>query len=172
MTTDDSFGARYDPVRRAAQVQRSLDELLHAPNDASLYITSNEALFLNYAEGLSPEMYCARIDEKWFVFSPYNNVFSGYEGPGALPVAGYPLMLADHSDALWKNGVLTTDGGTVCFTDTTFARGKLDGATALVAGGREYPILEVSFRDAGWILVTLDTADATPLAGAVLEVLR
>ncbi len=169
MLDDDAFTARYDTARRAAQRTENLALLTGgaAPADM-LFVTSVEATFLEYAEDLQRDFYCALIDGHWFVFAPYSDGFSGYSGADALPVSAYPLRVLDYSDALWEHGVYVNDRRMVAFEDSAFVRRRVEGARALRANGRDYAILQTNYEDEGWIMVTLDS-DATPLQGQVLE---
>lgn len=173
MTTTDPFTARFDVDQHSAQVSEAKAALeAKTPRADTLYVTSVEKTFLKYGELLQgAPVFCAQVDERWYVFAPYNQQFSGYTGgDGAvLSFADYPLLIADYYDDLWEGGVLRSDRRMVCFNDTDYARQHIDGMAAFRAGGVTYPILEVSYEDEGWILVTLDTADATPLQGVPLE---
>lgn len=169
MVDDDAFTARFDTAQRNAQRQENLALLTGgaAPAD-TLFITSVEATFLEYAEALQGDFYCARIDGGWYVFAPYSGDFTGYSGADALPIDAYPLTIADYTDGLWDHGVLLSDRRVVCFEDSAFARRRVDGPAALRAPDGSYRILDVDYGDAGWILVTLDR-DATALQGQPLE---
>ncbi len=171
MTTTDPFTARYDPAQHTAQVAEARAALLSgAPRADTLYLSSVEKNFLGCAGGLEGLAYCARVDEHWYVLAPYTAGFSGYSGPEALPFGEYPLTIASaYSDTLWDRGVLIPDPRVVCFWDTPFARQRINGMAAFLCDGLRYPILEVDYGDEGWILVTLDTADAAPLRGRALE---
>ncbi|MCI6249539.1 hypothetical protein MR730_11730, partial [bacterium] len=81
----------------------------------------------------------------------------------------YPLRLADYTDGLWNRGVLDKTKRTVCFADAPFTRRKLEGATALCAGGKEYKITNIDDHDPGWLMVTLEIEDATVLWDQELE---
>ena len=55
--------------------------------------------------------------------------------------------------------------------DSPLARTRLQNAAALQANGKAYPIVQISDKDAGWLMVTLDTADASALRGQPLTVI-
>ncbi len=161
MTTDDTFAARFDMDMRKAQIEMHISKLTSGDFDENtLYITGDETTFLNFAEELEDSMYCAQIDETWYVFAPYTETMTGYDSSDAQPIDTYPLKISNYSDALWDEGVLKSDRRIVCFEDSVFARGKIDGATALLANDESIEILEVDYGDVGWILVTLDIQDA------------
>lgn len=169
MTSDDAFTARFDPAQRAAQQTENLALLTGgSPPADTLFVTSVQATFLEYAEALQKDFYCALIDGHWFVFAPYSSAFSGYSGVDALPIAAYPLQILDYTDGLWDAGVLISERRVVAFEDSAFARARIENHRALRAGGAVYEILDISYRDAGWIMVTLDR-DATALQGQPLE---
>ena len=58
----------------------------------------------------------------------------------------------------------------VLFYDTPLARRRLTPGAAILCEGQRYPILDVDDSDEGWLMVTLDTADARPLAGKDLVI--
>lgn len=172
MTTNDTFTARFDKKTRPVDIFKSFEQLAYKTYDENtLYITSDEEKFFNLAEGFGSEMYCAFIDNLWYVFAPQPGAeYTKSEGD-VLPEE-YPLKILDYSDALWDEGVLTTDKRVVCFNDTVFTRTRIDGAKAVKASGQSYPVLEVSYKDAGWIMVTVDIEDAGVLRGKRLEFLK
>lgn len=170
MTTDDPFSARFDLNQREQQVAANIEALRTGTfREDTLYITSTPAVFLDLAEALDTKLFCARIDDHWFVFAPYNTGFKGYHGSDAVPVSAIPFTIADYSDALWDHGVLIESPNIVSFEDTAFARSRLEGKTALIADGVRYPILKIDYGDVGWLLVTLDTPSALPLQGVPLK---
>ena len=96
----------------------------------------------------------------------------GFAADGCVPYGdSYPLRIADYSDDNWQGGVLSWDGCTVLLYDSPLARTRLQNAAALQANGKAYPIVQVSDKDAGWLMVTLDTADASALRGQPLTVI-
>ena len=168
MTTNDPFAARYDEAALAAERQSALDALTAAtPECDTLYLFADEGAFLQAAEPVKTLAWCGRVTSTdgsavWYAIAPglqgrtFDALCTPYD-------ENYPLRLADYTDALWNRGVLDSTKKTVCFSDSPFARAKLDGAALLCADGQEYPILEVDDRDAGWLMVTLDIEDATVL---------
>lgn len=168
ITTNDLFAARYNVAEQQAQQQAAI-ALLQAdsPQEDTLYITHSESVFLTLAETVQDSAWCGSIEDKWFVIAPGMQDFAA---EGCTPYGeNYPLRLADYSDDNWQNGVLSWDGCTILFYDTPLARKHLKNATALQAGETVYPIVKISDQDAGWLMVTLDTADATPLRGEALQ---
>ena len=168
MTTDDPFAARYDEDALADTRQAALDALAAGtPQADTLYLFEDEGAFLQAVEPVKELAWCGCVTSvdgsaSWYVIAP------GLQGQQfdalCTPYGdGYPLRLADYTDALWNRGVLDSTKKTVCFADSPFARAKLEGAVVLCANGQEYPILEVDDHDAGWLMVTLDIDDATVL---------
>lgn len=92
----------------------------------------------------------------------------------------FPLRIADYSDDYWFDGVLSLnladigreadENKVVLFYDTPLARCSLTPGAAILCAGQRYPILDVDDSDKGWLMVTLDTADARPLAGKDLVI--
>lgn len=174
MTTDNAFLARYDPEARAAQTAASIQALRTGTfNPDTIYITSSETTFLDLAEDLCDRMYCAQVDEHWYVFVPYKEGFASYTGTDNRRIEDWPLTIAPYSDANWDEGVLITDKRTVCFYNSLFVRRRVEGMAALEAGGRSYNILDIRYEtdqfDTDWMLVTLDIQDATVLQGVPLQ---
>ncbi|MDL2293261.1 DUF6311 domain-containing protein [Ruminococcaceae bacterium OttesenSCG-928-D13] len=170
MTTTDPFTARYDTGLQRQQAEQARAALADGSYNAdTLYLSCNEATFLSCAGQVDGDVFCARVDDEWFVFAPHTGSFSGYSSAEVVPFDEYPLLIADYTDALWVGGVLSSQPNVVCFYDTPFARKRIDGMSAFVAGKYLYPILEVDYGDPGWILVTLDTDDAAWLRGRPLE---
>lgn len=171
MQSDDAFTARFNTAQREAQKQQNLALLTsgNAPKD-TIFISSVQATFLNLAEGLQKNYYCALVDEHWFVFMPYSDDFLAYSGKDALGIELYPLLISAHTDALWDRGVLRTDTRVVMFEDSVFAQNRLKKDGVILAQGLQYQILDVSYKDAGWIMLTLDK-DGTALQNTALEVL-
>ncbi len=170
LTTNDLFAARYNAESQALQQQDTLALLQsgRVQND-TLYITHSEALFLSAAEAVRAQAWCGSIEDEWYVIAPG---MQGFSAEGCTEYGeGYPLRIADYTDDNWVNGVLSWDGCTVLFYDTPLAQKRLQNAAALQVGESVYSITEISDRDAGWLMVTLDTADASPLRGTALTVL-
>ncbi len=182
MTTNDVFFARYDAEAHMQQVA-SVRQALAAGeySEDTLYITCSTAVFEDIAPVYEHEMICAQLDTTWYILAPYTETSRGVldENIAAFKSAGayeefvlfedYSLTIAPYSDVLWDAGVLTQQPNIVCFYDTAFARSQLSIANALRSGGELYPILSVSYEDAGWILVELDTQDACVLRDMPLE---
>lgn len=178
MTTNDPFAARYDEAGLAEQRAGLIAQLRAGETDPDcLYLIHEEGLFLDLADRMGDDVFCARLDGGWYVLAPG----LAYEGADALEFSEeYPLRLVDtYTDDYWVHGVLARApseewadkaGKTVLFCDCAFTRRHLEGARALRdAAGQEYPILTVDDRDAGWLMVTLDIPDANALIGADLE---
>lgn len=168
MTTNDPFAARFDATSLAAQRSETIEHLLNGQAEPdTLYLCRQEATFLKIADALSESAWCGVVDGKWYAIAPG---LQGWQGENVLAYdADYPLTIADYTDDNWKNGVLSWDNCTVIFYDVPFTRSKIMSASCLVADGTTYPITKIDDRDAGWLMVTLDTTDAAPLCGAVLE---
>lgn len=170
MTTNDLFAARYDAAGQAAQQQTALALLQSGqPAEDTLYITHSEAVFLSVAESIPDSAWCGAVDDSWYVIAPG---MQGFAADGCVPYGdSYPLRIADYSDDNWQGGVLSWDGCTVLLYDSPLARTRLQNAAALQANGEAYPIVQISDKDAGWLMVTLDTADASALRGQPLTVI-
>ena len=167
MTTNDPFAARYDEASLEEQREALKEEILAGQlRLGSLYLIQEEGLFWEMAEAAGDQAYCARLEGGWFVLAPGME----YKGTDAQVYGeNYPLHISDYSDDNWLHGVLLWDHKTVAFHDCAFTRRKLTGASALVCEGQEYPILEISDKDEGWLMVTLEIEDASLLAGKDLE---
>lgn len=179
MTTNDPFAARFDEVQLETQRSETIAQLRQGQIDPqSLYLMQDEALFLELADCLSAaDVYCARLDTHWYVIAPGMQ----YHGSDAVPFdESFPLRLPPFNSDHWMHGVLfraPTDewvdkvNRTILLPDCSYTRRKLEHASALRAAGTDYPILTVDDRDAGWLMVTLDIADANILIEQDLEVL-
>lgn len=167
MTTDDPFTARFDPAQRKTQMEQNRQEMTGDFSPDTLYITSVEATFLDYAEALQTDFYCARVDEHWFVFAPKRADMPTDTFTGTLPIQDYPFMISTYSDAVWDRGVMIENTSVVCFEDSAFARARLDDWLGFTAAGETYQLREVSYKDPGWIIVTLDR-DASDLRNTPL----
>ena len=166
MTTDDPFAARSDQqtlaARRDAEIKNLSQGILQTD---CLYLMDDEGVFLRLADRLQNEAFCAQIDGH-YVIAPQ----TAYSGADALVYSEtYPLCILNYTDANWDRGVLTWDNCTVMLYDTPLLRRRLQGANAVLANGTRYTILNVDDGDPGYIMLTLDTEDASPLRGAELE---
>lgn len=174
MTTNDPFAARYDENALAVQRESIRNELADGIlRDDTLYLFSDEGAFLQAVEPVQHAAWCGKVTSRdgtssWYVIAPglqgqvFDELCTPYD-------ENYPLRIADYTDALWNHGVLDETKQTVCFADSPFARRKLEGASVLCAGGKEYTIQEIDDHDAGWLMVTLDIPDATVLWNQELE---
>lgn len=187
-SSDTAFIARYSEAQaetsRAAARQQILNGEL--PGD-QLFLTEREETFLALADAASAQgAWCGLLCWK----TPQGAVLPGvyviapglenYQNELAISYnEEFPFHLAEYSDDHWSAGVLSLNladigreadkNKVVLFYDTPFVRRKLKNARALRADGVDYPILNVSDADAGWLMVTLDTQDARALQGADLE---
>ena len=174
MTTNDPFAARYNADALAAQRETALSELSSgAICEDCLYLFADETVFLQYVEPVKEFAWCGEVtspdgSDRWYVIAPGMQQFAG-DNMCTRYDDTYPLRIADYTDQLWNRGVLDSDKKTVCFADAPFTRSKLENATAIVAGGKEYAILELNDSDPGWLMVTLDIEDATVLWDTDLE---
>lgn len=176
MTTNDPFAARYDADALAAGRAALLDELAAGTlRTDTLYLFSDEGYFLQAVEPVRAQAWCGAVtgpdDTCWYIIAPglqdetFDTACTPYDD-------NWPLRLADYTDALWNRGVLDGDRRIVCFRDSPFARARLDGAAALRTDGHDYAILQLDDSDPGWLMVTLDIADATVLWDTPLEAVR
>ena len=174
MTTNDPFAARYSESQLTAQRQELSDELATGTlREDTLYLFAEEGTFLQAVEPVRSGAWCGRVtggdgQSCWYVIAPglqdaaFDSLCVAYD-------ENYPLRLADYTDGLWNRGVLDKTKRTVCFADAPFTRRKLEGATALCAGGKEYKITNIDDHDPGWLMVTLEIEDATVLWDQELE---
>ena len=172
LTTNDPFAARWDEDALAEQRQSLIDALLAGQTEPDcLYLVHEEALFLELADVLQADAFCAHLEGGWYVIAPgleYTGTDAIVYGPQG---EGFPLHISDYTDSIWDKGVLVREEPyqTLLFPDCAFTRRQLEGMTALAADGIEYPILNVDDKDAGWLMVTLDIPDARILQGKELE---
>lgn len=168
MTTNDPFAARYDPTALEEERAAVLAQLSAGTFQTdTLYLFEDEGAFLQAVEPVKEQAWCGHVTSEdgrfdWYVIAPglqgktFDTLCTVYD-------SNYPLRLADYTDALWNRGVLDSTKKTICFTDSPFARGKLENAVLLCANGQEYPITKVDDSDPGWLMVTLEIEDATVL---------
>lgn len=187
-STDTSFAARYDEAGAAAAAQKYRSAILKGELPADcLFVTEREETFLALADAAQQAgAWCGLLSSRGadgthpavYVIAP--GLGDAFSSPLATAYSeAFPFHLADYSDDHWSAGVLSLnleaigrqadENKVVLFYDSPFLRRKLAGAKALRAGGTDYPILNVSDADEGWLMVTLDTQDARALAGKRLE---
>lgn len=179
-STDTSFVARYDETQAVELRTEYINSILNGtmPRDA-LFLTEQESTFLQLADSAKEQgAWCGvllKVEDG--VQSPLLYVIApDMEYVGKLAKEydeAYPLHIADYSDDYWDHGILSFNleqidrvedkNRVVLFYDTPLARRKLENATALVANGVQYPIVSMSDKDAGWIMVTLEIEDAHDL---------
>ena len=188
-STDTSVVARYNEEAAAARRAAFMDEVLAGElRPDCLYVTERPETFLRLADAASEQgAWCgalyARVGEgeaepALYVIAPRLAEYSH-----ALAVAyseDFPLRIADYSDDHWSQGVLSLnladigreaeENKVVLFYDTPLARRRLVPGAAILCAGQRYDILDVDDSDEGWLMVTLDTADARPLAGKDLVI--
>lgn len=187
-STDTSFAARYDEAAATAAAQKYRSAILRGELPAGcLFVTEREETFLALADAARQAgAWCGLLSFRdaggahpaIYVIAP--GLGDSFSSPLATAYSeAFPFHLADYSDDHWSAGILSLnleaigrqedENKVVLFYDTPFLRRKLAGAKALRAGGEDYPILNVSDADEGWLMVTLDTQDARALAGKSLE---
>lgn len=176
MTTNDPFAARYDETALQNQRSEILKNLEMGRLEAdTLYLFADEGDFLAVVDQVQSQAWCGHIcasdSNGWYVIAPG---LQGSEfGTQAVPFnENYPLKIADYTDALWNHGVLSSDKRIVCFRDSAFVRRKLSDAAALGADGTLFSIVKTDDKDAGWLMVTLETEDASCLIGQELEIVK
>ncbi len=186
-STDTSFIARFNEENHNQLIQTLKQQIADgAIPDDTLFLTEEENVFLQLAESAQAQgAWCGVIYDHQnaplvYVIAPG---MQEYQGDRALEYSDqFPLRVAtDYSDNYWDQGVLswnleqierTADKDKVILIhDTPLARRKLSGASAIRCDGVEYPILSVSDKDAGWLMVTLEIDDAHKLQYNDLEVL-
>lgn len=171
MTTNDGFTARFDVDYHHEVVEEEIDRLLRAEADPdTLYITSNRTLFFQLAETLQDVAVCAQVDHIWYVFAPLQ---SGLIPPAPsetlLIYPDFPLQLEDLTDGAWTQGVLNEDKSICTVLDNPFTQHFFDDAEYIVCDGISYKILKKDYKDAGWLMITLDLEDASILVGKELS---
>lgn len=173
MTTNDPFPARYDAAAHSADISAATERLRAGEYDAdTLYFTCDIGRFQIIAEALAAadaDVTCAQLDELWYAVIPNKpGVSLPAESDDFVLYPHFPLMLANYTDTLWTYGVLDSDPRTVLLYDSAVTAAVLDGADSLVCEGKAYRVLEVDNQDAGWLMVTLEIADASMLHGKEL----
>ncbi len=162
MTTNDGWTARFDSKTHAAEVAAETERLLSgefAPD--TIYLTSNEETFIPLAEALGDAVWAVKIDTLWYALIPKNEAVT-------MPTASetlyfypdIPLFLPTYNDDNWTNAIFNTDPTLICFYDNAFTSALLNDASYLVCEGVAYEILNKDYKDAGWVMLTLDIEDA------------
>lgn len=188
-STDTAVVARYDEA--AAQARRTgfINEVLSGGLQADcLYVTERPETFLQLADAAAEQgAWCGALYARVGDGAPEPVVYviapglAGYSHELAVPYGeDFPLRVADHSDDYWFEGVLSTnledigreadENRVVLFYDTPLARRRLTQGKAILCEGQHYPILDVDDSDEGWLIVTLETADARSLVGKDLVI--
>lgn len=81
----------------------------------------------------------------------------------------FPLQLEDLTDGAWTQGVLNEDKSICTVLDNPFTQHFFDNAEYIVCDGISYKILKKDYKDAGWLMITLDLEDASILVGKELS---
>lgn len=179
-STDTSFVARYNETQASELRTECINSILNGsmPQD-TLFLTEKESTFLQVADYAKEQgAWCGVLFQiKDGIQSPLLYVIAPqmeYTGELAMEYTeAYPLHIADYSDDYWDHGILSFNleqidrledkNRVILFYDTPFTRRKLENAIALVADSVQYPIISISDKDAGWIMVTLEIEDAHDL---------
>ena len=189
-TTDTSIAARYDVEAAEAARQGFAAEIADGRlREDCLYLTERPETFLRLADAAARQgAWCGALrtlpageEQAGIVLYVIAPGLAGFTDPLAVPYGeDFPLTIAEYSDDHWYEGVLSLnladigrqqdENRVVLFYDTPLARRKLAAGRSLMCEGEAWPILEVDGSDAGWLMVTLDTGDARPLAGKELTV--
>lgn len=167
MTTNDGFTARFDIDYHHTVVDQELEQLLRGETASdTLYITSNRPLFFQLAEALKDTAVCAQVDHIWYVFAPMGDA-SALPAPSEdlLLYPHFPLRLEDLTDGAWTQGVLNENKSICTVLDNPFTQRFFDNAEYVVCEGISYKILKKDYKDAGWLMLTLDLEDAGILVG-------
>ena len=188
-STDTSVVARYNEEAVAALRTGFVNELLSGGMRADcLYVTERPETFLQLADAAAEQdAWCGALyawvgngepEPALYVIAPG---LDNYSHDLAVPYSeAFPLRIADYSDDYWFEGVLSLnladigreadENKVVLFYDTPLARRRLVPGAAILCEGQRYSILDVDDSDAGWLMVSLDTQDARPLAGKDLVI--
>ena len=188
-STDTAVVARYGEAAAEARRAGFINEVLSGEiRSDCLYVTERPETFLQLADAAAEQgAWCgalyARVGEgepepALYVIAPG---LDDYNHDLAVTYSeDFPLRIADYSDDYWLKGVLSLnlagigreadENKVVLFYDTPLARRRLMPGAAILCAGQRYPILDVDDSDEGWLMVTLDTADARPLAGKDLVI--
>lgn len=188
-STDTAVVARYDEGAAAQRRTGFIDEAAAGELRADcLYVTEQADTFLTLADTAAAQgAWCGALYAQVGDAQPKPVLYVIAPGLGEyshdLALAygeDFPLRIADYSDDYWYQGVLSTnladigreadENRVVLFYDTPLARRRLAAGKELLCEGRRYPVLNVDDSDAGWLMVTLDTADARPLVGKDLVI--
>ena len=188
-STDTSVVARYDEAAAEARRTGFIDEVLSGEMRSDcLYVTERPETFLQLADAATEQgAWCGALyaregesesEPALYVIAPGLNDYS--HELAVTYSEDFPLRIADYSDDYWFDGVLSLnladigreadENKVVLFYDTPLARRRLTPDAAILCEGQRYPILDVDDSDEGWLMVTLDTADARPLAGKDLVI--
>ena len=188
-STDTAVVARYDEEAAAARRTGFIDEVLAGEmRPDCLYVTERPETFLQLADTADQQgawcgaLYASEGEGEpgpvLYVIAPG---LEDYRHTLAVPYGeNFPLRVADYSDDYWYEGILSTNLADIgresdqnkvaLFYDTPLARRRLTAGASILCDGQRYPILQVDDSDKGWLMVTLDTADARPLAGKDLVI--
>lgn len=188
-STDTAVVARYNEEAAAARRASLIDEVLAGGlRGDCLYVTERAETFLRLADAAEEQgAWCGTLyaqvgdgeaEPVLYVIAPG---LEGYRHDLAVAYSeDFPLRVADYSDDYWYQGVLSTNladigreadaNKVVLFYDTPLARRRLAAGAVLLCGEQRYPVLDVDDSDEGWLMVTLDTADARPLVGKDLVI--
>lgn len=183
-STDTSVVARYNEENAESRRADLFDEVLSGGMRANcLYVTERLDTFLQLADAAAEQgAWCgvlyARVgkdepEPALYVIAPELDDYS--HDLAVTYSEDFPLRIADYSDDHWFEGVLSLnladigreadENKVVLFYDTPLARRRLAQGKSILCEGQRYPILNVDDSDEGWLMVTLDTADARSLAG-------
>ena len=188
-STDTSVVARYNEDAAAERRTAFINEVLSGKMRTDcLYVTEHAATFLSLADAAAEQgAWCGALYAKvggsdpepaLYVIAPGLDEYS--HSLAVTYSEEFPLRVADYSDDHWYEGILSlnlTDIGreadenkVALFYDTPLARRRLTQGAAILCDGQRYSILDVDDSDEGWLMVTLDTQDARPLAGKDLVI--
>lgn len=173
MTTNDGFTARFDEVTHGAQADAQEKAMLAGEFDVdTLYLTCDGDRFYRMAEALlqnGADVTCAKIDRIWYAIIPHRaDVVLPAQSDSFWVYPEFPLMLDPIFDANWTYGVLNSNRSVCTIRDNSATRPYLADATALIADGKRYTILDKDYSDAGWVMLTMDMDDATILIDKIL----
>lgn len=181
------FTARFDETLIEQQVAAYKSAILAGQLDSDcLYITTSPEVFWQLADAASAAgAWCGVLNSTdatgtqpaVFVIAPD---LESYSHPLAQTFdEDFPFWVINLTDDYWQNGVLClnldkidreSDKNKVAlFADSPALKKRLTAATTLVCNGEHYTILKIDDSDAGFLMVTLDIADAHILVGQSLQ---
>jgi len=182
MKTNEPFMARNDAAAYRTGCENEYERLMDGVIDeGKIYLFSGEVAdqtptdvnrFFNAAIRLGDLAFCGSLDfsgHTYYIVAPKNENAVVPSDSNILPLQELPLTFAAYSDLSWTDGVLNEDKSVVTFYDNAFTAQYLDTAEYILADGQKLKILSKDYGDEGWVIIRLDTADASVYAYTALK---